>query len=48
MDLDFEIDLEDKTDLDLWDCLGRKKKLCLITEEIRYLSRAVLSLLLNS
>ena len=25
-----------KTDLDFLDCFGRKKKLCLITEEIQY------------
>ena len=27
-----------KTDLDFWDCFGRKKILHLITEEIQYLS----------
>ena len=30
-------DLSYKTDLDFWDGFGRKKKLCLITKEIRYL-----------
>ena len=30
-----DLDPSYKTDLDLWDCFGRKK-LCLITEEIRY------------
>ena len=29
------LDPSDKTDLDFWDCFGRKKH-CLITEEIRY------------
>ena len=30
-----DLDPSYKMDLDLWDCFGRKK-LCLITEEIRY------------
>ena len=28
------LDVSCKMDLDFWDCFGRKKKLCLITEEI--------------
>ena len=33
-----DLDPSYKTDLDLWDCFGRKK-LCLITEEIWYFIR---------
>ena len=33
-----DLDPSYKTDLDFWDCLGREK-LCLITEEMWYLSQ---------
>ena len=32
-----DLDPSYKMDLDLWECLGRKKKLHLITKEVRYI-----------
>ena len=39
-----DLDPSYKTNLDLWDCFGRKN-LCLITEEIRYTDQCVFLLI---